>query len=85
MIITLPARQILDGWGCKIPKFLEDKLRKEAAAKGFKGEHADHYVYGAMNNLGAMAGNKETSKGRAMEQKHHADLQNSSMKRKHRR
>jgi hypothetical protein len=61
-----------------MPKFLEDKLKAAAAAKGFKGKRADRYVYGAMNNMGAMRGNKETAKGAAMEEKHrekmHADI-----------
>ena len=53
-----------------MPKFLEKKLKKEAKAKGKTGKAADKYVYGAMNNMGAMKGNKETAKGRKMEQKH---------------
>ena len=31
---------------------------------------AAKYVYGAMNNMGAMKGNKETAKGKAMQKKH---------------
>ena len=58
-----------------MPKFLEEKLRSEAASKGFKGDRADKYVYGAMNNMGAMRGNKETAKGKAMQKKHVADQQ----------
>lgn len=53
-----------------MPKFLEDKLKAEAAHKGLKGKRADRYVYGAMNNLGAMRGNKETEKGAEMDRKH---------------
>lgn len=53
-----------------MPKFLERELRRQAAKKGFKGKKADQYVYGAMNNLGAMYGSKETAKGREMEEKH---------------
>jgi hypothetical protein len=56
-----------------MPKFLENKLRAEAAAKGFTGRHADAYVYGAMNNMGAMKGNQPTAKGEAMEAKHVKD------------
>jgi len=55
-----------------MPKFLENKLAKEAASKGFKGERKDRYVYGAMNNMGAMKGSQETKKGAAMEAKHEA-------------
>jgi hypothetical protein len=55
-----------------MPAFLEAKLKKSAAKKGFSGERADRYVYGAMNNMGAMRGNKETAKGKRMERKHQA-------------
>jgi len=46
-----------------MPKFLEDKL---------KAEYGDNprAVYGTLNKIGAMHGNKETAKGRAMEVKH---------------
>jgi len=57
-----------------MPKFLEDRLKAEAAAKGFKGRKAARYVYGAMNDIGAMRGNKETAKGAAMEEKHEEDM-----------
>lgn len=53
-----------------MPKFLEDKLKATAAAKGLKGKRAKRYVYGALNNMGAMHGNQETPKGAAMERKH---------------
>lgn len=53
-----------------MPKFLEDALKKAAAKKGFSGKRAKKYVYGAMNNLGAMRGNQVTAKGVAMERKH---------------
>jgi hypothetical protein len=56
-----------------MPKFLEDKLRAEAKAKGFVGKRADRYVFGSMNNMGAMRGNQETEKGAAMQAKHEAD------------
>lgn len=56
-----------------MPKFLEDRLKRAAAAKGLTGERADRYAFGAMNNMGAMHGNKETAKGRAMETKHERD------------
>ncbi len=59
-----------------MPAFLEKALRASAAAKGKKGKAADSYVYGAMNNLGAMRGNKETAKGAAMEKKHERDMRN---------
>ena len=56
-----------------MPKFLEDKLKAEAQKKGFKGKRADRYVFGAMNNMGAMRGNKETEKGAEMDAKHRRD------------
>ena len=48
-----------------MPKFLEDKLKKE-----YGGDK--HAIYGTMNKIGAMRGNKETAKGRAMTKKHNA-------------
>ena len=57
-----------------MPKFLEDKLKKEAAKEGKSGKVADKYVYGAMNNMGAMRGNKETAKGAKMQAKHNAKM-----------
>lgn len=50
-----------------MPKFLEDKLKKEY--------HGDpHAVYGTLNKIGAMHGNKETAKGRKMAAKHKRDM-----------
>ena len=57
-----------------MPKFLEDKLKAAARAKGLKGKQAAAYTYGTLNNMGAMHGNKETSKGEAMQAKHDADM-----------
>lgn len=57
-----------------MPGFLEKALRAEAAKQGLTGERANHYAYGGMNNLGAMHGNQETPKGRAMEKKHAHDV-----------
>ncbi len=57
-----------------MPKFLEDKLRAEAAAKGKTGRQADRYVFGAMQNMGVMRGNKETAKGARMDAKHAKDM-----------
>jgi hypothetical protein len=50
-----------------MPKFLEDKL---------KSEYPDnpHAVFGTLNNIGAMKGNKETAKGASMEKKHEAKM-----------
>lgn len=55
-----------------MPAFLEAKLKKAAADKGFSGKRADKYVHGAMNNMGAMRGSKETAKGKRMQKKHDA-------------
>lgn len=57
----------------QMPKFLEDKLKKEYP-------NNPSAVYGTMNKLGAMKGNKETSKGKAMEKKHAADVRKGGMK-----
>lgn len=56
-----------------MPRFIEERLRKAAAAAGLSGKRADHYVYGAMNDMGAMRGNQETPKGRRMEIQHERD------------
>jgi hypothetical protein len=56
-----------------MPKFLEDRLAAGAKKRGLSGRAAKRYVYGAMNNIGAMHGNKETAKGRAMERQHVRD------------
>lgn len=49
-----------------MPRFLEEKLRKEYGDN-------PHAIYGTMNKIGAMRGNKETAKGRAMAKKHALD------------
>lgn len=46
-----------------MPKFLEDKLKAEY------GQNSS-IPYKVMNKIGAMRGNKETAKGRAMARKH---------------
>lgn len=45
-----------------MPKLLEQKLKKEYPGN-------DHAVYGTLNKIGAMNGNKETSKGKRIEKK----------------
>lgn len=49
-----------------MPQFLEAKLRKNVP----RGADPDRYVYGAMNNMGAMKGSKVTKKGKRMQAKH---------------
>ncbi len=43
-----------------MPRILEDKLKREYP-------NNPHAVFGTLNKIGAMKGNKETSKGKAME------------------
>jgi len=50
-----------------VPKFLEEKLRKEYG-------NNPHAIYGTMNKIGAMRGSKITPKGRRMEAKHRSDM-----------
>lgn len=50
-----------------MPKWLEDQLKREYP-------NNPHAVYGTLNAIGAMRGNKETAKGRAMTRKHQADM-----------
>ena len=56
-----------------MPKFLEKKLAAQAAKEGKTGRAAARYIYGTMNNIGAMHGNKETAKGAEMDAKHKRD------------
>jgi len=35
-----------------VPKKLEEKLRKEALTKGYRGERLDQYVYGKLRKTG---------------------------------
>lgn len=58
-----------------MPKFLEKKLKKEYGAKS-------KVPYKVMNKIGAMRGNKETAKGRAMEAKHARDMAGGKRRRK---
>jgi hypothetical protein len=50
-----------------MPKFLITKLKTEYG----KNPRA---IYGTLNKLGAMKGNKETAKGKAMQAKHVKDV-----------
>jgi hypothetical protein len=50
-----------------MPKFLEAKLKREYGANS-------SIPYAVMNRLGAMRGNVETAKGRAMQAKHERDM-----------
>jgi len=66
-----------------VPKFLENKLEAEAGKKGFTGKRKARYVYGTLNNLGAMRGSEVTKKGLAMERKHRADQRKRRKKAEH--
>ena len=55
-----------------MPKFLEDKLKEEYGPDS-------SVPYKVMNSIGAMHGNKETEKGRAMEAKHASDMREGNM------
>jgi len=46
-----------------MPKFLEKKLKSEYG-------NNKKAIYGTLNKIGAMRGNKETALGRAMQAKH---------------
>ena len=50
-----------------MPAFLEAKLKREYGASNKRA------IYGTMNKIGAMHGNKITPKGEAMEAKHKRD------------
>jgi len=50
-----------------MPKFLEKKLKKQYG-------NNKSAIYGTMNKIGAMKGNKETTKGKMMEKKHTRDM-----------
>lgn len=41
-----------------MPKELEQKLKKEAGKKGFKGERKKRYVYGTLRKTGWKPGRK---------------------------
>ena len=50
-----------------MPKFLEDKLKAEYP-------NNPSAVFGTLNRIGAMHGNRETAKGRQMQAKHDRDM-----------
>ena len=58
-----------------MPKFLEDKLKAEYGAKS-------KIPYIVMNKIGAMRGNKVTTKGEAMQRKHDEDMETPEMEAK---
>lgn len=65
---TLPLQvERTNGKGRTVPKFLEDKLKKQY------GQNSS-IPYAVMNSIGAMHGNQETAKGEAMQDKHDAAM-----------
>lgn len=58
-----------------MPEFLEKKLRKQYGDN-------PRAIYGTMNAIGAMHGNKTTPKGKEMERKHKASKKTTGKKRK---
>lgn len=50
-----------------MPEFLEKKLKAEYG-------NNPHAIYGTMNKIGAMRGNKITAKGKRMQAKHDRDI-----------
>jgi hypothetical protein len=61
-----------------MPDFLEKRLGEEADKKGFSGKRKGRYVFGAMQNMGAMIGNRISAKGKRMEAKHEAKISSRS-------
>jgi len=57
-----------------MPEFLEKKLKAEYG-------NNKHAIYGTMNKIGAMRGNKETAKGRRMQAQHEKKVKLSSLAR----
>jgi hypothetical protein len=55
-----------------MPKFLENKLKAEYG-------NNPHAIYGTLNAIGAMHGNRETPKGKAMQAKHDKKVKLSSL------
>ncbi|MCU1301724.1 MAG: hypothetical protein JWQ87_2008 [Candidatus Sulfotelmatobacter sp.] len=56
-----------------MPKFLEDALKKGGRKKGLRGKRLMKYVFGGMNNIGAVHGSQITARGKRMEEKHEQD------------
>lgn len=55
-----------------MPQFLESKLKARYGANS-------DIPFKIMNSIGAMRGNKETAKGRAMQAKHDKDMGRTSL------
>ena len=62
--------------------YATNKASQEILEKELKKEYGNnnHAIYGTMNKIGAMRGNKETKKGERMEEKHETKLKRSAVK-----
>jgi hypothetical protein len=47
-----------------MPKELEAKLKRSGKKKGFTSDRLKRYIYGTMNKLGLMKGNKRINKSK---------------------
>lgn len=52
-----------------MPKELEEKLKRSGKKKGFVGKRLNKYIYGTMNKLGLMKGNKTSKKSKSKYQR----------------
>jgi hypothetical protein len=56
-----------------MPKGIITAMENGYKGKGLSKQEVNKRVYGGLNNMGAMHGNKDTAKGVAMEKKFEAD------------
>ena len=56
-----------------MPKALIAEMKRGYGGSNLSEEEINHRVYGALNKMGAMHGNKETPKGETMENKYESD------------
>ncbi len=60
-LLFFPERDAMPA-GSKVAK-AESALKSGAKKKGLHGKRADAYIYGTLNNIGLMHGNKTTARG----------------------
>lgn len=56
-----------------MPKRIINAMKKGYKGKGLSEKEVNKRVYGALNNMGYIHGNKETKKGRKAEAKYNRD------------
>lgn len=56
-----------------MPKQLIARMKSGYSGSGLSAEEISHRIYGALNNMGAMHGSKETAKGASYEAKFQRD------------